>query len=85
MCQCWLSSHKLDVAKRIASKTGTSIKVEILEGHPAEQIIETIKNFKNNLIVMGSHGRTGTRRLLMGSVTEKVIGHASCPVLVVKS
>ncbi|MCL5063444.1 MAG: universal stress protein, partial [Nitrospirae bacterium] len=37
-----------------------------------------------NAIVMGSHGRTGLKRLLMGSVTEKVIGYASCPVLVVK-
>jgi len=33
---------------------------------------------------MGSHGRTGLARLLMGSVTEKVIGHATCPVLVVR-
>jgi nucleotide-binding universal stress UspA family protein len=34
---------------------------------------------------MGSHGRTGIKRLLMGSVTEGVIGHASCPVLIVRS
>ncbi len=40
---------------------------------------------KADMIVLGSHGRTGLRRLLMGSVTEAVIGHASCPVLVVKS
>jgi len=33
---------------------------------------------------MGSHGRTGLKRLLMGSVTEKVIGHSPCPVLVVR-
>ncbi len=38
-----------------------------------------------DIIVLGSHGRTGLRRLLMGSVTEKVIGYASCPVLVVKT
>ncbi|MGC8494850.1 MAG: universal stress protein [Syntrophobacteraceae bacterium] len=37
-----------------------------------------------NLIVMGSHGRTGLKRLLMGSVAEKVIGYASCPVLIIK-
>ena len=36
------------------------------------------------LIVTGSHGRTGLRRLLVGSVAEKVIGYAPCPVLVVK-
>lgn len=37
-----------------------------------------------DIIIMGSHGRTGIRRLLMGSVAERVIGHAMCPVLVIK-
>ena len=37
-----------------------------------------------DMIILGSHGRTGLRRLLMGSVAEKVIGYAPCPVLVVK-
>jgi nucleotide-binding universal stress UspA family protein len=36
------------------------------------------------VIIVGSHGRTGMKRLLMGSVTERVIGHATCPVLVVQ-
>jgi nucleotide-binding universal stress UspA family protein len=40
---------------------------------------------KADMIILGSHGRTGLRRLLMGSVTEKVIGYAPCPVLVVRS
>ena len=39
---------------------------------------------KADTIIIGSHGRTGLKRLLMGSVTEKVIGHAPCTVLVVK-
>jgi nucleotide-binding universal stress UspA family protein len=38
-----------------------------------------------DMIVMGSHGRAGVKRLFMGSVTEKVIGYASRPVLVVKA
>jgi len=37
------------------------------------------------LIVIGSHGRTGFKRLLLGSVAERVIGRAACPVLVVKT
>lgn len=47
-------------------------------------IISAAKEKKVDLIVMGSHGRSGISRLLMGSVTERVIGHAVCPVLVVK-
>lgn len=46
-------------------------------------IQQAIKN-EVDLIIMGSHGRTGLKRLLMGSVTERVIGQAPCPVLVVK-
>jgi nucleotide-binding universal stress UspA family protein len=51
----------------------------------AHAVITKISSEENiNIVVMGSHGRTGLKRLLMGSVTEKVIGHAPCPVLVVK-
>jgi nucleotide-binding universal stress UspA family protein len=38
-----------------------------------------------DLVVMGSHGRTGIRRVLLGSVAEKVLRHAACPVLIVRS
>ena len=47
-------------------------------------LLDIAEDLNVNAIVMGSHGRTGLKRLLMGSVTEKVIGHAHCPVLVVK-
>ena len=53
-------------------------------GEPYNVIISAAKAKKADLIVMGSHGRRGLSRLLMGSVTERVIGHAKCPVLVVK-
>ncbi|MEW6386495.1 MAG: universal stress protein [Thermodesulfobacteriota bacterium] len=48
-------------------------------------ITDLARELKVDLIVMGSHGRTGSKRLLMGSVTERVIGFAPCPVLVVKA
>ena len=48
----------------------------------AVKVLRAILPFE---IVMGSHGRTGIGRLLLGSVVEKVIGHAICPVLVVKA
>ncbi|MEK6678500.1 MAG: universal stress protein [Nitrospirota bacterium] len=53
-------------------------------GEPYNVIISAAKAKKADLIVMGSHGRRGLSRLLMGSVTERVIGHAKCAVLVVK-
>jgi len=64
-----------------------SVKAETFVGEAEawEAIVKLAAEQKVDMIVMGSHGRTGLRRLLMGSVTEKVIGHAACPVLVVKS
>lgn len=55
------------------------------EGEPYQIITDLAKKEEANIIIMGSHGRTGLKRLLMGSVAEKVIGHAPCPVLVVRS
>jgi nucleotide-binding universal stress UspA family protein len=54
------------------------------EGEAYEVITRLAKDEKADVIVMGSHGRTGLKRLLMGSVAEKTIGHSPCPVLVVK-
>ena len=71
--------------KEIAEKEDVKIEELILEGRPYEAIINTAKEKRVDLIVVGSHGRTGLDRLLMGSVTERVIGHAECAVLVVKA
>ncbi len=70
--------------KEAAQKEGVAVKAFVLSGRPAEAIIETAQEKKADLIVLGSHGRTGVERLLMGSVAERVIVLASCPVLVVK-
>jgi nucleotide-binding universal stress UspA family protein len=48
-------------------------------------IVEEAKNRGISLIVVGSHGRTGLGRILMGSVSQRVVGHAPCPVLVIPS
>ena len=56
----------------------------IEEGAPAGQILRTAEEVGCDLIVMGTHGRTGLRRVLMGSVTEEVMRHARCPVLAAK-
>lgn len=53
------------------------------EGLPKEEIINTALHWNADLIVMGTHGRTGLQHLLMGSVTEYVIRHFTRPVMVV--
>jgi nucleotide-binding universal stress UspA family protein len=55
------------------------------EGDPATQILRVAQETNCDLIVMGSHGRTGLDRLLMGSVAEEVVRRASCAVLTVKA
>jgi nucleotide-binding universal stress UspA family protein len=55
-----------------------------LEGDPATEIVRYARDAGIDLIVMGTHGRTGLERLLMGSVAEKVLREAPCSVLVVK-
>ena len=53
-------------------------------GRPEEAITKVATSKKIDLIIMGSHGHTGLKRLFLGSVTERVIGQATCPVLVLK-
>jgi nucleotide-binding universal stress UspA family protein len=56
----------------------------LLLGDPAGEIVQLAADEKMDLIVMGTHGRTGLRRLLMGSVAEAVVRRAACPVLTIK-
>jgi nucleotide-binding universal stress UspA family protein len=56
----------------------------LLEGDPATEIVQYARDTHADLIVMGTHGRTGVERLLMGSVAERVMREAACSVLVVK-
>jgi nucleotide-binding universal stress UspA family protein len=71
--------------KKQADAEGVKAETFVGESEAFEAITNLAKEQKADMIVIGSHGRTGLRRLLMGSVAEKVIGHAPCPVLVVKS
>jgi nucleotide-binding universal stress UspA family protein len=58
---------------------------KLISGSPAETIVELAAAENVDLIVMGTHGRTGLRRLLMGSVAEAVIRTAPCPVLIYRA
>jgi nucleotide-binding universal stress UspA family protein len=66
-------------------KRGIEAKTVLGSGVPHEVIVETAKTRKADLIVMATHGRSGLSHLLMGSVTEKVVRGASCPVLTFRS
>jgi nucleotide-binding universal stress UspA family protein len=67
-----------------AEKEGLRLDTMIPMGRPEEGIVKAADFKQASLIIVGSHGRTGLKRLLMGSVAERVIGDAKCPVLVVK-
>jgi len=68
-----------------ANREGVSFQGISPQGLAADEgIIQVALENRVDLIIMGSHGRTGFKRLFMGSVTERVIGHTPCPVLVVK-
>lgn len=63
-----------------------SIPIEhhLLVGDPASELIEFTRRGRFNLVVMGTHGRTGLDRLLMGSVAERMLRESPCSVLIVK-
>jgi nucleotide-binding universal stress UspA family protein len=54
-------------------------------GKPASEIVKAAKDWPADIIVIGSHGRGGIRRVLLGSVAEGVMRHAPCPALVVRA
>jgi nucleotide-binding universal stress UspA family protein len=73
-----------DVEKR-ASSEGIRTEGVVKVGEAYKCIVDFAKEQKTDAIIMGSHGRTGLTRLLMGAVTERVIGYTPCPVLVVNA
>jgi nucleotide-binding universal stress UspA family protein len=64
---------------------GIALEHLLAEGDPAATINKTAREHDCSLIVLGTHGRSGLDRLLMGSVAEQVVRKAHCPVLTVKS
>jgi nucleotide-binding universal stress UspA family protein len=71
--------------KKQAEASGVRAETFVGEAEAHEAVNKLAEDQQADMIVIGSHGRTGLRRLLMGSVAEKVIGYATRPVLVVKS
>lgn len=82
----------LDEARQDARRAIDAVRSEpapaaefLPEGKPDEEIVKTAGAWKADLIVIGSHGRRGLERMLLGSVAEAVSRHARCPVLIVRA
>jgi len=74
------------IVGRVAKSISGAIQVEtaVLQGNPYERIIDHADEIGADIIVMGTHGRTGVDRYLLGSVTERVVRTADIPVLTVR-
>lgn len=83
-----LESRAGEATKTIAetaADAGVDSVTEVSVGSPHDQITEYADAVEADLIVMGTHGRTGLDRFLLGSVTERVVRAAPCPVLTVRA
>ena len=74
---------KLEKLRKTAVRQGVSTVTLMGEGEPAAVIVSAAAEQHCDLIVMGTHGHSGFRRLLLGSKTERVVRGAACPVLTV--
>jgi len=72
----------LNEVAKMGKRNGVRVIKKIVEGIPSEEIIKFAN--KNDLIVMGSRGRSAIERILIGSVSEKVLHHAPCSVMIVR-
>lgn len=70
---------------RLLTEAGLKAQGRVVRGDPREALLEEARREGVNLIVVGSHGRTGLSKLMMGSVASHVVTHAGCSVLVVKT
>jgi len=74
----------LQKAQEAVGKIPGELPTELIEGSPAEAIINVAKIRGSSVIVMGSRGLSTIAELMLGSTSHKVVSHASCPVLIVR-
>lgn len=68
-----------------AERAGSAVRSAVRIGAPAEEILSFARDEAMDLVVVGTHGRTGLKHLVLGSVAERVVRQAPCPVLVVRT
>ena len=71
-------------AERVRAAGGTVAETHLAVGEPAREVVHLAEDLGAGVIVMGSRGRGGIRRALMGSVSDSVVRHAHCPVFVIR-
>jgi len=74
------------IDKLVAEAKAARVRVRglLLEGTPADRIVRAARSYHADVIVIGTHGRMGLARVFLGSVAERVVGTAPCPVLTVR-
>ena len=73
----------VEVVAEAGTRMGVTVDTQIVTGTPVQQILRLAKELDVDLIIMGTHGRTGFSHFFLGSVAEKVVRQAPCPVLTV--
>lgn len=78
--------QELEQARQsLGSLAGLAVSVELREGNPKHELLEAIDQWKPDLVMAGSKGKTGLQRLFLGSVCQALVAHAPCSVEVVKA
>ena len=78
------AQKQIDKLVAKARRAGVRANSVLREGTPADRIVREAKRERADMIVMGTHGRSGLARFVLGSVAERVVAMASCPVLTVR-
>ena len=79
-----MANEHVNKVKDVASAAGVNVETAIGHGNACQQIIAAAQTHDADMIVVGTHGRTGISRLLMGSIAERVVGMAETTVMVVR-
>jgi nucleotide-binding universal stress UspA family protein len=75
----------MDALIKEASDAGVRATAEFIDGGiPAEEIVRVAQSSKTDILVLGTHGRTGVMKALLGSIAARVVATAACPVLTVR-
>lgn len=73
-----------EMLKELSDELGDRCATHLVEGKPGHEIVGLSESLSADLIVMGTHGYTGLDRMIMGSVAEYIMRHATCPVMTIR-